>query len=122
MTLRRVLWSILTVLVLNSFVEFAYAAPCGKEQNSYHWAPPAEGLIRDSRSAISVAHAVWASSHPELSRSVASVEEWQVSMSATLVDNEWEVTKRLPKDAVGGAVFILISRCNAEVLNIYMTQ
>ena len=79
-----------------------------------------EGIVRDGRTAITIAHAVWSSLHPEL-RVDESV--WQKNLVATLKDGVWKVTEPpLGRDEIGGEIWFLISQKDGRVMGIYMTQ
>ncbi|HEV2563407.1 MAG TPA: hypothetical protein VGT78_14825 [Rhizomicrobium sp.] len=84
------------------------------------WQPPAEGVVRDAKSAISIARVVWFSMHPDFKK--PTDDDWQKSMEATLSDGVWEVTEPMKQGEIGGSLFIFISQKDARVLDVFLTQ
>jgi hypothetical protein len=70
------------------------------------WQPPRGGVVRDGRAAITIAHAIWLSLHPDLRDRMGDENAWQKIMAATLSDGVWQVTAaRNSNDVGGGAVY-----------------
>jgi hypothetical protein len=88
------------------------------------WHPPELGVVRDSKSAITIAHAIWFSMYPSLAERGPSGEDvWQSAMQATLKNGVWEVTgKEAKEDTVGGGLFIYIAKSDGRVVSIVLTQ
>lgn len=86
------------------------------------WKPPADGVVRDSRAAISIARAVWISMNPKLAQGIGSEEVWQSGMVAVLHDGVWEVSSKMKPNEIGGALFIYVSQKDARIVDIYLTQ
>jgi len=86
------------------------------------WQPPQDGLVRDSHTAITIAHAIWVSENPEIARKIGDEPTWQRSMMATLKDGVWEVTSPMKSGEIGGSLFIFIAKKDGRVLTISLTQ
>jgi hypothetical protein len=84
------------------------------------WHPPPEGMVRDGKTAITIAWAVWTSSNPGFK--ISSEADWQKDMQATLNSGVWEVTERTDPSMVGGGLFIDIAQSDAHIVRIYLTQ
>ncbi len=86
------------------------------------WTPPDDGVVRDSKAAISIAHAVWISMHPNLADRAGSEELWQTIMIGRLRDGVWEVTSRRVGAGIGGGLFFYIAKSDGQILSIVLTQ
>jgi hypothetical protein len=88
------------------------------------WAPPAAGVIRDGRTAISIARLMWFSMHPTLALNdpLASEASWQARSEAILKDGVWYIRPKLPPRTVGGGLNMQLSQRDGRVLQMYMAQ
>ncbi|HJW42348.1 MAG TPA: hypothetical protein VJ476_14120 [Rhizomicrobium sp.] len=83
---------------------------------------PGEGVVRDPESAIRIARAVWLSYVPAEHRNIVGTEsDWLNGEQATLTDGVWEVCEK-PHPHIGGGVFIYITKKDARVMGIEITQ
>jgi hypothetical protein len=73
---------------------------------------PKAGLVPDSKTAVSIAVAVWTPIYGE--RQIAG----QKPYSAVLSDGKWTVRGSLPKDSVGGVAIAVISQTDGKVLRV----
>src|SRR5947207_14566704 len=94
----------------------------GASESVPSWQPPTEGIVRDGKAAITIAHAVWVSSHPEIANRIDSEAEWQKEMVATLRGGIWEIVEKLPPGTVGGGAVVLIAKSDGRVIDMYLTQ
>ncbi|HEY1612642.1 MAG TPA: hypothetical protein VGF97_02975 [Rhizomicrobium sp.] len=86
------------------------------------WQPPVAGVVRDQKAAITIAHAVWLSMHPELVGHIGTEEAWKSSMEATLKDGVWQVATKTGTGEIGGDLVILVAQRDAHIVGIYLTQ
>jgi len=84
------------------------------------WQPPKNGVIRDSKTAISIAHAIYASMNPDLK--ISNEKDWQSHFTATLNNGTWEVGEKTEPGSLGGGLWILLSQRDAHVVSIYLIQ
>lgn len=91
------------------FLLAALTAPLHAQQHNVR---PKGGLVPDSKTAISIAVAVWTPIYGE--KQVAG----QKPYSAVLADGKWTVRGSLPKDWVGGVALAVISREDGRVLRV----
>jgi hypothetical protein len=116
----------LSALILTILLSSAYAATPGLpdwlNKAGANWQPPADGVVRDSRAAITIARAIWISTYPERAATTGDEAVWQSQMDATLHNGIWEVTKKMGPDDYGGSLFIYISKRDGRVVGIYITQ
>ena len=85
------------------------AVPLHAQQHNVR---PKQGLVPDSKTAISIAVAVWTPIYGE--KQIAG----QKPYSAVLSDGKWTVTGSLPKGWVGGVAIAVISRDDGRVLRV----
>ena len=104
-------FNVSVLLLLTGCAEF--------EVPKLRWQPPTQGVVGDSRTAISIARAVWASTHPD--SAVGSDDIWQASSSATLKDGVWTVADKLD-GRIGGGSVVMIARRDGHVVGMYLTQ
>lgn len=77
--------------------------------------PPPGGVIQDEVAAIAVAHAMWASMHPEMP--IAPLPEWQRTMIAHLDRGVWRINERpLGPGSMGGSCEIDLSAMDGRLL------
>jgi hypothetical protein len=81
------------------------------------WHPPKEGVVRDQRAAIAIAHAIWLSMNPEGNTETQDEAVWQSMMKATLRHGIWEVVEKKEE----GLVFD-IARRDGRIVDIYVVQ
>lgn len=86
------------------------------------WQPPPEGVVRDKRTAIAIAHAVWISGSPEWAARAGSVEAWQSEMVADLEGDVWFVGPPSIPGTIGGGFVIAISKKDGRILEMYLLQ
>ncbi|HET7561445.1 MAG TPA: hypothetical protein VFJ87_03590 [Rhodanobacteraceae bacterium] len=88
---------------------------------SVTWHPPKKGVVRDSKAAITIAHAVWLSMNPDLQ--IGNEKAWQSGMTASLHNGIWHVAEKpLSHQELGGGLQIDISQRDGRITGIYLTQ
>jgi hypothetical protein len=116
--MRHRLVTFLAILVIANTCNLAKAS----RYELPKWSPPAEGVVRDAKTAITIARAIWISVNPDIGSSISDEHAWQSEMVATLQNGVWHVTNNTKNGEVGGALFIEISKRDGRILNIYITQ
>lgn len=110
----------LDIIFFISFFAHASVSLAGTLQKP-QWHPPERGVVRDAKTAISVARLIWFSINPELGRSDDLT--WQSGMIATSENGVWKVVQKpSPKGHIGGGLEIDISGYDGRVVGIYLTQ
>lgn len=109
------------VLVL--FLMFSsMSAFAARGDEALHWQPSKQGVIRDPQTAITIARAIWISTHPDVKQLIGSEAVWQSGNVATLDKGVWEVSPRNAKGEPEDGVHIFLSQRDGRVLNIFLTQ
>lgn len=108
-------------IALFFLLPFDMAFAVSNSPKNLKWHPPKVGLVRDSRTAISIARLVWFSSSPELKRSTD--ETWQSNMVAVRKNGTWIITqKKMSSTSFGGGLEIDISSYDGKVIGIFLVQ
>lgn len=105
------------------YAVFASVMLCTKTiaAESIAWHPPKKGVVRDSKAAVSIAHAVWLSMNPDLQ--IGDENAWQSGMTASLHNGIWHVAEKpLSHQELGGGLEIDISKRDGRITGIYLTQ
>lgn len=98
----------------------SFAEPIAASE-MHTWQPPKNGVVRDGKAAITIAHTVWQSMNPGLH--ISSDEDWQRHMIVSLHDGIWKVAEQpLGKNEIGGGIWFLISQKDGRVVGIHLTQ
>ena len=77
-----------------------------------HHYRPAQGLVPDAKTAITIAVAVWSPIYGE--KQIASERPYV----ASLAEGKWTVTGSLPKGLVGGVALAVIAKSDGQVLRV----
>ncbi len=77
-----------------------------------HSVRPPQGLVPDSKTAISIAVAVWTPIYGE--KQIASQKPYR----ATLSGGKWTVTGSRPEGWIGGTAIAIISKSDGQVLRV----
>jgi hypothetical protein len=119
---------VLFLAIFFSLVSNAFGSPVDETlppwitSNGPQWIPPDGGVVRDPKAAITIAHAIWISLHPNLLSRAGSDEDWQRVMGATLRQGVWEVAAKERDHSVGGGLFIYVAQKDGRILSIAITQ
>jgi hypothetical protein len=100
----------------------AQSLPSWIERHHLKWSPPPGGVVKDGKTAIIIAHAIWTSAYPERAKQIGTEANWESGMTATLSHDVWEVASRGDPHSVGGGLFIYVNKSDGRVLGIFLTQ
>jgi len=111
LTYRKIAAAVLCLLFVN----------VSASAEAYKWHPPKAGVIRDAKTAISVARLLWFSINPDIKPH--SDKEWQSIKIATLHNGIWRVDDLpLGPGMIGGTLEIDIAKSDARLVGVYLTQ
>jgi hypothetical protein len=110
---KAVLAAIAIAFALSGFAVMADPMP----EQGKPWHPPANGVVRDQRAAITIAYAIWKSMNPDTDATIGNEAAWQSMMKATLHDGIWDVLEKKNEGIV-----IRIAQRDARIVDIYVVQ
>ena len=82
------------------------------------WKPPAQGIVPDAATAVTIALAVLPHLGPDAIKEIKEDAPWY----ADKVGDAWQVRGTLPNNAVGGTYVVVIAQSDARIIGIFHEQ